>query len=79
MRTHHPGAVDSHTDLHSEHGPNRGEHSGRQLNPTIKVTDLALLEIEKPDLPNPRQHADRRRTPDPTARHHNASRRLTDE
>jgi catechol 2,3-dioxygenase-like lactoylglutathione lyase family enzyme len=50
MRTHHPGAVDSHTDLHSEHGPNRGEHSGRQLNPTIKVTDLAWLEIEKPDL-----------------------------
>jgi len=28
---------------------------------------------------NPRQDADRRRTPDPTAPHHNASRRLTDE
>ena len=50
MRSHHPGTVDGHADLHSEHGPNRGEHTGRQVNPTIKVTDLAWLEFEKPDL-----------------------------
>ena len=37
-------------DLHSELGPNRGEHSGRAINPTIKVADLAWLEFEKPDL-----------------------------
>ena len=42
--------VDGHADLHSELGPNRGEHSGRAINPTIKVTDLAWLEFEKPDL-----------------------------
>jgi catechol 2,3-dioxygenase-like lactoylglutathione lyase family enzyme len=47
---HPPGSVDAHTGLHSEQGPNRGEHSGRQVNPTIKVTDLAWLEFEKPDL-----------------------------
>lgn len=52
MRNHHHHliAVDGHADLHSEHGPNRGEHSGRSVNPTIKVTDLAWLEFEKPDL-----------------------------
>ena len=43
-------AVDGHADLHSERGPNRGEHTGRQVHPTIKVTDLAWLEFEKPDL-----------------------------
>src|SRR5260370_19475952 len=46
----HSRVVDGHADLHSEHGPNRGEHSGRSVNPTIKVTDLAWLEFEKPDL-----------------------------
>jgi hypothetical protein len=46
----HGSVVDGHADLHSEVGPNRGEHSGRAINPTIKVTDLAWLEFEKPDL-----------------------------
>ncbi|MDT5092399.1 MAG: hypothetical protein QOH60_1762 [Mycobacterium sp.] len=51
MRNHrHGSALDGHADLHSELGPNRGEHSGRATNPTIKVTDLAWLEFEKPDL-----------------------------
>ncbi len=51
MRNHRHGrVVDGHADLHSELGPNRGEHSGRAINPTIKVTDLAWLEFEKPDL-----------------------------
>src|SRR3954462_3825733 len=50
MRNHHLIAVDGHADLYSEHGPNRGEHSGRAINPTIKITDLAWLEFEKPDL-----------------------------
>jgi catechol 2,3-dioxygenase-like lactoylglutathione lyase family enzyme len=51
MRNHRHGrALDGHDDLHSELGPNRGEHSGRAINPTIKVTDLAWLEFEKPDL-----------------------------
>jgi hypothetical protein len=36
--------------MHSERGPNRGEHTGRALNPTIKVADLAWLEFVKPDL-----------------------------
>jgi hypothetical protein len=47
---HHLSAVDGHADLHSERGPNRGEHSGRSINPTIKVTDLAWLEFEKPAM-----------------------------
>src|SRR5882762_4623952 len=42
--------VDGHADLHSEHGAYRGEHTGRCLNPIIKVTDLAWLEFVKPDL-----------------------------
>lgn len=50
MRNSHLIAVDGHADLHREHGPNRGEHSGRSIDPTIKVTDLAWLEFEKPDL-----------------------------
>jgi len=51
MRNHRHGrALDGHDDLHSELGPNRGEHSGRAINPTIKITDLAWLEFEKPDL-----------------------------
>src|SRR5258705_10084237 len=51
MRNHrHSRVVDGHADLHSEFGPNRGEHSGRSVNPTIKVTDLAWLEFQKPDL-----------------------------
>jgi catechol 2,3-dioxygenase-like lactoylglutathione lyase family enzyme len=47
----HVQAADSHADLHSEQGPNRGEHTGRAVNPTIKVTDVAWLEFVKPDLP----------------------------
>ena len=51
MRNHRRGSVvDGHADLHSELGPNRGEHSGRTINPTIKVADLAWLEFAKPDL-----------------------------
>jgi catechol 2,3-dioxygenase-like lactoylglutathione lyase family enzyme len=51
MRNHRHGrALDGHDDLHSELGANRGEHSGRAINPTIKITDLAWLEFEKPDL-----------------------------
>src|SRR5882762_7441758 len=42
--------VDGHADLHSEHGAQRGEHTGRCLNPIIKVTDLAWLEFVNPDL-----------------------------
>jgi hypothetical protein len=43
-------SVDVHKDLHSEHGPRRGEHPGRSRNPVIKVRDIAWLEFEKPDL-----------------------------
>ncbi|MDT5092685.1 MAG: hypothetical protein QOH60_2048, partial [Mycobacterium sp.] len=51
MRNHRRGSVvDGHADVHSELGPNRGEHSGRAINPTIKVADLAWLEFVKPDL-----------------------------
>ena len=40
----------SHTDLHSPDGALPGEHPGRARNPVIKVTDLAWLEFDKPDL-----------------------------
>lgn len=40
----------AHQDLHSEQGALRGEHPGRARNPAIKVTDLAWVEFEKPDL-----------------------------
>ena len=46
MNVHHR----THNDLHSETGALKGEHSGRALNPVIKVHDLAWLEFEKPDL-----------------------------
>jgi hypothetical protein len=42
--------VDGHADMHSDHGAQRGEHTGRGVNPTIKVVDLAWLEFVKPDL-----------------------------
>lgn len=42
--------VDGHRDLHSEHGPRRGEHPGRSRSPVIKVDDLAWLEFQKPNL-----------------------------
>lgn len=40
----------AHQNLHSEQGAIRREHPGRSRNPLIKVTDLAWLEFEKPDL-----------------------------
>ncbi len=40
----------AHNELHSEQGALRGEHPGRSRNPVIKVTDLAWLEFDKPDL-----------------------------
>ncbi len=43
-------AVGAHNDLHSERGAQRGEHPGRSRNPVIKVSDIAWLEFEKPDL-----------------------------
>src|SRR5690349_8603629 len=39
-----------HKDLHSETGALPGEHPGRAANPVTKVTGLAWLEFEKPDL-----------------------------
>ncbi len=42
--------VGAHNELHSEQGALRGEHPGRSRNPVIKVTDLAWLEFDKPDL-----------------------------
>ena len=42
--------VGAHNELHSEHGALKGEHPGRSTNPIIKVSDLAWLEFEKPDL-----------------------------
>lgn len=42
--------VGAHNELHSAHGALKGEHPGRSTNPIIKVTDLAWLEFEKPDL-----------------------------
>jgi catechol 2,3-dioxygenase-like lactoylglutathione lyase family enzyme len=41
---------DPHRWLHSQTGPRPGEHSGRSGNPLVKVTGLARLEFEKPDL-----------------------------
>ncbi|MER5714150.1 VOC family protein [Streptomyces sp. NPDC002132] len=49
-RSRPPGPTTAHQDLHSEHGPLRGEHPGRARQPVIKVADLAWLEFEKPDL-----------------------------
>src|ERR1700746_1769423 len=36
--------------LHSEAGARYGEHPGRSRSPLVKVTGLAWLEFEKPDL-----------------------------
>jgi len=41
---------DPHRSLHSQTGPWPGEHHGRSGNPLVKVTGLAWLEFEKPDL-----------------------------
>lgn len=40
----------AHDELHSEHGPHKGEHAGRSRKPVIKVRDIAWLEFDKPDL-----------------------------
>ncbi|MGV0627722.1 VOC family protein [Mycolicibacter minnesotensis] len=42
--------TDGHQNLHSEHGALRGEHPGRARDPIIRVTDIAWLEFDKPDL-----------------------------
>jgi hypothetical protein len=42
--------VGAHHGLHSEQGARSGEHPGRSRNPVIKVSDIAWLEFEKPDL-----------------------------
>ncbi len=53
-RTEAPGRPDQgqdpHRCLHSEAGALSGEHPGRSRNPLVKVTGLAWLEFEKPDL-----------------------------
>jgi catechol 2,3-dioxygenase-like lactoylglutathione lyase family enzyme len=41
---------DPHRSIHSEAGARPGEHPGRSGNPLVKVTGLAWLEFEKPDL-----------------------------
>ena len=41
---------DPHRSLHSETGARPGEHRGRSGNPLVKVSGLAWLEFEKPDL-----------------------------
>ncbi|SDL07255.1 Catechol 2,3-dioxygenase [Nocardioides sp. YR527] len=40
----------THQDLHADPGRLAGEHPGRARSPVIKVTDLAWLELAKPDL-----------------------------
>jgi catechol 2,3-dioxygenase-like lactoylglutathione lyase family enzyme len=40
----------THRHLHSKPGALPGEHPGRSRNPVIKVSDIAWLEFEKPDL-----------------------------
>ena len=40
----------AHNELHSAQGALPGEHPGRSRNPLIKVTGLAWLEFDKPDL-----------------------------
>jgi catechol-2,3-dioxygenase len=42
--------VGAHNELHSEQGARPGDHPGRSRNPLIKVTGLAWLEFDKPDL-----------------------------
>ncbi|AMU21438.1 VOC family protein [Mycobacteroides abscessus] len=42
--------IGAHNEPHSEQGGLKDEHRGRARNPVIKVTDIAWLEFEKPDL-----------------------------
>jgi catechol 2,3-dioxygenase-like lactoylglutathione lyase family enzyme len=49
-RRHPDQGQDPHRSLHSQVGALPGEHPGRSRNPLIKVTGLAWLEFEKPDL-----------------------------
>ena len=53
--------VGTHSDLHSEQGARKGEHTGRSRNPVIKVADIAWLEFEKPDLARAETFAQRLR------------------
>ncbi len=46
----HAKPVDPHRSLHSDTGARRGEHAGRSKNPVVKVSRLAWLEFEQPDL-----------------------------
>jgi hypothetical protein len=47
----HPHAhEDVHHDLHVDQGALPGEHPGRDSDPVIKITDLAWLEFQKPDI-----------------------------
>jgi catechol 2,3-dioxygenase-like lactoylglutathione lyase family enzyme len=50
IQSHQEKAQDPHRSLHSETGARSGEHPGRSKNPLVKVTGLAWLEFEKPDL-----------------------------
>ncbi|MEU7908309.1 VOC family protein [Actinoplanes sp. NPDC049118] len=45
-----PEREDPHRSLHSETAGLPGEHPGRARNPLIRITGLAWLEFEKPDL-----------------------------
>ena len=49
-RGHPDQGQDPHRSLHSQTGALPGEHPGRSKNPLVKVTGLAWLEFEKPDL-----------------------------
>ena len=49
-RRHPDQGQDPHRSLHSQAGALPGEHPGRSKNPLVKVTGLAWLEFEKPDL-----------------------------
>jgi len=42
--------VGAHNELHSDQGARPGDHPGRSRNPLIKVTGLAWLAFDKPDL-----------------------------
>jgi catechol 2,3-dioxygenase-like lactoylglutathione lyase family enzyme len=49
-QAHPDQGQDPHRSLHSQTGALPGEHPGRSKNPLVKVTGLAWLEFEKPDL-----------------------------
>jgi catechol 2,3-dioxygenase-like lactoylglutathione lyase family enzyme len=49
-RGHPDRDQDPHRSLHSQVGALPGEHHGRSRNPLVKVTGLAWLEFERPDV-----------------------------